>query len=599
MTVKTTARQPLGRQVVRHRFRAVHERGEFLVGAAVGSGLLAEASERGGADFVIAVSAGRLRLMGTASIACMLPICNANALVASFGPSEFIGRVQVPVFCGACAMTPDSATEIAAAIAELGFDGVMNFPSAVHHSSAVQSVLEASGLGFGKELELLRAARELDLWTVCHARTRDEARRAAAAGVDMIYLVYGWNAGGPRGIASVLTLREAAMLAREVANVVRRENRQTLLVLEGGPIETSEDLLPIYRAAHISGYVGGSTIDRLPIEEAVTNQTLRFKGTPAATRRDRRQDRVLTTFGRSLGLVGRSQRMLDLYQSTREAARRSSEFACLVSGEKGVGRQFIAESLFRLSGCDPKSLMTVDASEMSTQRLLVTLFGRHELADQGRAIPGAVARADVSGLIVRGLERISAPTQRRIARALARGSFRAVGGRREELSTLRWIFISVKDMRALTEAGALHPELRSELESREIAVPALREYVEDIDEIIADMARRVAPAAGATLRLSPAALRRLQVHTWPGNLTELRAFVTRLAASRRAEWVDEATAAEVLRTSEIYPSHAGSERDLILDALWRHGFHRGRTAQFLGISRKTLFNKVQRYGLRG
>src|SRR5687767_12336559 len=128
------------RQRIRDRFDSVRDRGEFLVGAAVGAGLFADAAARGGADFVLALSAGRLRLMGTASIACMLPLCDSNARVASFGAPEFLGRCSAPVFFGACAMTPDrSAAQIAASIADLGFVGVTNFPSLNHYPSAVQA----------------------------------------------------------------------------------------------------------------------------------------------------------------------------------------------------------------------------------------------------------------------------------------------------------------------------------------------------------------------------------------------------------------------------------------------------------------------------
>jgi len=72
--------------------------------------------------------------------------------------------------------------------------------------------------------------------------------------------------------------------------------------------------MPMYRTAHISGYVGGSTIDRVPLEDAVINQALRFKATAAATRKRTEHDGALIAYGKSLGLVGVSQRMLDLYQ---------------------------------------------------------------------------------------------------------------------------------------------------------------------------------------------------------------------------------------------------------------------------------------------
>lgn len=585
------------RQDIYAAFQQTRARGDLLVGAAGGSGLIAEAAERGGADFLFAVNAGRLRLMGAATVACLLPISDSNARVAEFGSREFLNRCSIPVIFGAAAMTSkQSATDIAAMAADLGFDGIANFPSAVQYPPAMRSALEFSRLGFRKELDMLRAARALDLWTVCWVRTKEQARQAAASGTDMVCFDFGWTAGGWHGTASALTLKEAALSAREFAATVRRENPRAFPVVVGGPIENIEHLMPIFRNARIAGYIGGSTLDRLPLEDAVMNQTLRFKSAAAMKRKQNARQQTLIAFGRRLGLLGTSQRMLELYRSLRETARAPARFACAITGEPGSSRQFVAEALFRLGGGQTGQLMTVDAAEMSTPRLMIALFGRQDAAR------GAAGRADIAGLIVRGLEKLPAHAQRRIARFLAKGAFRPVGAKREERGTLRLLFISSKSIAALSKDGALHPDLFRELQPREITVPALREYVEDIEDIIIDMAQRLTDAPDTLPKLSPAALRRLQIHPWPGNLTELRAFVMRLIAAGATERIDDDTAARLLAAESVHSVHLGhpaSERDVILDALWRHGFNRSRTARFLGIARRTLFNKIRRYGLRG
>ena len=97
-------------------------------------------------------------------------------------------------------------------------------------------------------------------------------------------------------------------------------------------------------------------------------------------------------------------------------------------------------------------------------------------------------------------------------------------------------------------------------------------------------------------QVSPAALRRLRLHGWAGNLAEVRSVATHLLARIRDGRVSEADVAETL---EPTPNQrvVGNERELILDALWRHSFHRERTAQFLGVTRKTLYNKIVRLGI--
>ena len=82
-------------------------------------------------------------------------------------------------------------------------------------------------------------------------------------------------------------------------------------------------------------------------------------------------------------------------------------------------------------------------------------------------------------------------------------------------------------------------------------------------------------------------------------LPDLRAFAMRLAAAMNTERVDDAMVAQLLAGESTRIASPASEREVILDALWRHGFHRGRSARFLGISRRTLFNKIKLYALRG
>lgn len=582
------------RDSIRARFQSVRDRGDFLVGAAVGAGLFAEAAEHGGADFVLALNAGRLRLMGAASASGMLPIRDANQFVESFGPAEFLGRCSGPVFFGASVLHPEEdAAAIAARVAALGFAGVMNFPSSVHYPAAMQLALDRWGLGFEKELAMLRAAAALDLWTVAHVRTCAQAEAAALAGCDMICFDLGWNTGGRHGVTTAVTLSEAAFLLREASRVVGRVNRHALLLVEGGPIETVEDLLSVYSRAQISGYVGGSTIDRLPLEDAVVNQTLRFKSAAAAKRRSVEQDRSLVEIGRSMGFAGRSPRMTAFLQTLSRFARNAVGPTFVVSGEPGSQRQRTVEGLFQLNGGDPGKLVTINARELSAQQLIIAIFGHSRQPGHG-----AAGHPQVKGLVIRELRHVSLYSQRRIARYLERGRFRPMGGQREISSEMQVLFTSSTPLHQLAEEGRLDPELHAQLESRELWIPPLREHVEDLEYLLGEAFDGLGTER-ALPKLSPAALRRLQTHSWTGNLAELRAFAGRLASADVGERLDEALVARLLDASPSQAMRPGTERDVIIDALWRNGFHRGRTANFLGISRKSLYNKIVRYQLMG
>ena len=258
--------------------------GSLLIGAAVGAGMTAEAAERGGADFLIALSAGRLRVMGAPSIACLLPLSDSNALVTEVARREILPRAGVPVFFGASVLDP--AIEIGQLVewtAALGFAGVVNFPTAAHLDGPFRAWLEAAGLGFAREVELMAAARAAGLGTLAYCRGLEELEAMAAAGVDMLCVNFGWNKGGIRGVSEGPSLDQASASARQLVARLRALSPETVCLLEGGPIVGPRDLHEACRHSRAQGYIGGSTIDRLPLESSVADVTSAFKAVESGT----------------------------------------------------------------------------------------------------------------------------------------------------------------------------------------------------------------------------------------------------------------------------------------------------------------------------
>jgi two-component system response regulator AtoC len=214
------------------------QRKDFIVGAAIGSGAIALAAVEGGADFILALNAGRFRIMGAASTLSMLPVRESNSFSMSFAVDELLNRCPVPVYFGASVMTPSwSIHRILDTIEEYGFPGIVNFPTCAHYPPVMRQALEAAGFGFSLEIALLKAARKRGILTMAHLKTKQQARAAARAGVDMVCYNFGWNAGGELGFESRLNLQEATWHAREVSRVVKRYRPATMFLLEGGPIE--------------------------------------------------------------------------------------------------------------------------------------------------------------------------------------------------------------------------------------------------------------------------------------------------------------------------------------------------------------------------
>ncbi len=566
---------------------------DFIVGAAIGSGAIAMAAVEGGVDLILALNAGRFRIMGTASPMSMMPVRESNQFSLSFAVNELLNRCPVPVFFGASVMTPSWTIErILDTIEEYGFPGIINFPTCAHFPQPIRKALEVSGYGFSQEIELLRVAKQRGFQTMAHLKTKRQAREAARAGVDMVCYNFGWNAGGELGFESRINLQEATWHAREVSRVVKRNRPQTLFLLEGGPIEDPAQLAVICQQAVIDGYVGGSTIDRMPLEVSVKNRTSHFKAATMLAHKMASERETLVHKARAIGFVGTSPAILKVVKAIYRFA--PSNVSVLISGEPGTGRQTTVDAIGHLRG-DAQTVI-LDAATMTTAKLFNTLFGgRSASTDRG-----LLGHPEVDQVVINGLEATTIQLQKRIVFLLERGYFTTKPKKQKIRGTARLLFVSEKNLKTLLSEKRICPEIGARLKGHEIELPPLRHRIEDIEELF-EMALatllNTAPESRYA-KLSPVAHRRLMRHDWPGNLPELRGTAARFAARYSDDVPDDRLIGQILvNSTSALSSPLHTERDLILDALWRNGFHRSKTAKFLGISRKTLYNKIRRLGI--
>lgn len=537
---------------------------EILVGAAIGLGMTARAAADGGADFLLALNAGRLRVMGAPSLAAMLPITDSNAFTDAFARREILDRVGIPVFFGAAACDPRRTNQaLLRHIHEAGYQGVVNFPSAIHHDGAFRAALEEAGLGFAREVQLLAGARALGLATLGYAKTRTEVEALLAVGVERVCLNFGWNSGGTQGVPGGVPLGDAAERARRIFALVRRRAPGTLCLVEGGPIVDPAQMAEVCDASRADGYVGGSTLDRLPLEMAVMQTTSAFK-----TARLLRPEAP-----RIAGLVGRSAAVRLL--AARIARVVATDLPVLVEGEAGAGRTTVARAIHVASRPDG-SLTLLDAREDIAARL----FGEE------RALAGRGLLAQPRNTVVIEQADALAPQLRaRLAEWIERGSFERFGKPGERPPRARLALTHPPGGEALARA----------LPAQRIIVPPLRDRVEDVPLLV----RAMLGAMGrGMLAIEPAALRLLMAQPWPGNLRELHSVLQRAAGEAEGNRISAALTERLLGPDTGLPAAAAmDERSWLLDALRRHRFRRGETAAFLGIARKTLYNRMRRLGL--
>ena len=552
--------------------------GELLVGAAIGLGMTARAAIQGGADFLVVLNAGRLRVMGAASNAALLPIREANRFTDDFARREILGRVSAPVIFGACVMDPTCDLDaLIESVRAAGYAGITNFPTAIHFDGRVRALLEANGLGVGREVELLRRAKRSGLLTLGYAKTKAEISGLIAADVDMVCVNFGWNAGGSMGIGGAMDLAAASDHARRIIALLRRRHPGCLCFVEGGPVVQPKDATAVCDASGADGYIGGSTLDRLPLEMAVMQSTSAFKA--AAVLRSERldADRERSRITGIAGLIGRSEAMERLVEQVGRLAR--TALPICIGGEPGAGKTTVARAIHVASRA-AGPFIVVDGDEPDLER---KLFGQDS--------PGLL-ETPTGHLVIENIERMPPGLVASLLAWVERGVFERFLPQRHRPEHARLIVTTAgRDLRA--------NELVARLAGHRIEVPPLRERLEDLPvlarAILAAQRRRDEPA----VTIAPEGMRELMRHGWPGNVRELAALLARATADAAGGTIDAATVLGLLSERPDAPARARDEKSWSGEALARHRFRRAETAAALGISRKTLYNKMKLYGLIG
>ncbi len=264
------------------RLRAQVERARPIIGAGAGTGLSAKLAEAGGADLIIIYNSGRYRMAGRGSLAGLMPYGDANAIVMDMAREVLPVVAETPVLAGVCGtdpfrLMPVFLEEVRAA----GFSGVQNFPTVGLMDGTYRAGLEETGMGYGLEVEMIRAARELDLLTAPYVFTEDEARAMADAGADVLVPHMGLTTGGSIGARTGLTLDEAIARVQALHDAAIEVNPDVLCLCHGGPIAEPDDAREVIaRTRGVVGFFGASSMERLPTEVAMTENMRRFKSIP-------------------------------------------------------------------------------------------------------------------------------------------------------------------------------------------------------------------------------------------------------------------------------------------------------------------------------
>ncbi len=254
-------------------------RGIPILGVGAGTGISAKFAEAGGADLIIIYNSGRYRMAGRGSLAGLLPYGDANQIVVEMA-SEVLPVVKsTPVLAGVCGTDPFRRMEaFLPQLQQIGFAGVQNFPTVGLFDGAFRQGLEETGMGYQLEVDMVRIARQLDLLTCPYVFNEEEARQMADAGADVLVAHMGLTTKGTIGAKTSLTLETAAHRVQAIRDAGVSVNPDVLVICHGGPIAEPDDARFILEHTDgVHGFFGASSIERLAVERAITEQTRAFK----------------------------------------------------------------------------------------------------------------------------------------------------------------------------------------------------------------------------------------------------------------------------------------------------------------------------------
>lgn len=262
------------------RFQGMIRRGQPIIGGGAGTGISAKSQEAGGIDLLVIYNSGRYRMAGRGSLAGLMPYGDANGIVVEMAAEVLPVVKDTPVQAGVCGTDPFRLLPVfLKQIKEMGFTGVQNFPTVGLIDGTFRTNLEATGMGYDKEIEMIALARQMDLLTTPYVFDPDQAKAMVEAGADVLVAHVGLTTAGSIGAGWAMSLDEAIERVMAIAAAGKAVRPDVLVICHGGPFDEPDQVgSALLRMPGIAGFFGASSIERLPTERAITEQVRAFKG---------------------------------------------------------------------------------------------------------------------------------------------------------------------------------------------------------------------------------------------------------------------------------------------------------------------------------
>ncbi|MGB1388534.1 MAG: phosphoenolpyruvate hydrolase family protein [Paracoccaceae bacterium] len=267
------------RAILTERFQAMKAARDPIIGGGAGTGLSAKCEAAGGIDLIVIYNSGRYRMAGRGSLSGLLAYGNANDVVMEMAREILPVVPDTPVLAGVNGTDPFCVMDhFLDQLKGMGFSGVQNFPTVGLIDGTFRANLEETGMSYGLEIDMIRAAHEKDLFTTPYVFNADEAVAMAGAGADIIVCHLGLTTGGAIGAETALKLEDCPALVNDWAEAALRVNPDVIVLVHGGPVSMPDDAEYVLQSTdNCHGFYGASSMERQPTEIALTEQTRSFK----------------------------------------------------------------------------------------------------------------------------------------------------------------------------------------------------------------------------------------------------------------------------------------------------------------------------------
>ncbi|HAE02742.1 MAG TPA: hypothetical protein DCL95_12045 [Rhodospirillaceae bacterium] len=261
------------------KFQDMKRKGVPIVGGGAGTGLSAKCEEAGGIDLIVIYNSGRYRMAGRGSLSGMMAYGNANDVVMEMAHEVLPVTKKTPVLAGVNGTDPFCIFDhYLDQVKAIGFSGIQNFPTVGLIDGTFRANLEATGMSYGQEVDVIRLAHEKDMFTTPYVFNEDDATAMAKAGADIIVCHLGLTTGGSIGAGTALTLEECPALVNAWSEAALKVNPDAIVLVHGGPVAMPQDAeYVLNNTENCHGFYGASSMERLPTEIALTEQTKAFK----------------------------------------------------------------------------------------------------------------------------------------------------------------------------------------------------------------------------------------------------------------------------------------------------------------------------------